>query len=178
MKIKVLIGKIGLKICNILPANGVKVNVGQRWIRSIFCRIYLDKCGKNVNIQKNTSFSHRCEIGDNSGIGKDSVFYGKVIIGNDVMIGTHCLIYTQNHEYIDISIPMRLQGPQREKVVVIGNDVWIGGRVTILPGVKIGNGCIVGAGAVVTKDVPDYAIVGGNPAKIIRFRKSIYNENN
>ena len=58
----------------------------------------------------------------------------------------------------------------REKTT-IGNDVWIGERVCILPGVNIGNGCIIGTGAVVTKDVPDYAIVGGVPAKLIRFRK-------
>ena len=55
--------------------------------------------------------------------------------------------------------------------VVIGNDVWIGMRVIIMPGVKIGNGVVIGAGAVVTKDVPDFAIVGGVPAKIIRYRK-------
>ena len=57
------------------------------------------------------------------------------------------------------------------KPVHIGNDVWLGSRVTILPGVNIGNGCIIGASAVVTKDVPDYAVVGGNPAKILKYRK-------
>ena len=65
---------------------------------------------------------------------------------------------------------MRQQGPQREEPVVIGNDVWIGSRVTILPGVHIGNGVIIGAGAVVSKDIPDYAIVGGNPARILKYR--------
>lgn len=55
---------------------------------------------------------------------------------------------------------------------VIGNDVWIGARMIILPGVTIGTGAIIGAAAVVTKDVPDYAIVGGNPAKIIKFRNN------
>lgn len=66
---------------------------------------------------------------------------------------------------------MNRQGASEVMPVVIGDDVWIDGRVTILPGVKISNGSIVGAGAVVTKDVPEYAIVAGNPAHIIRFRK-------
>ena len=59
----------------------------------------------------------------------------------------------------------------RVSEVVIGNDVWIGMRVIIMPGVKVGDGVVIGAGAVVTKDVPDFAIVGGVPAKIIRYRK-------
>lgn len=63
------------------------------------------------------------------------------------------------------------QQGMRVSEVIIGNDVWIGMRVIIMPGIKVGNGVVIGAGAVVTKDVPDYAIVGGVPARIIKFRK-------
>ena len=177
MKIKTIIGYAGLKICNILPANNGDKKYGIKCVRGFFAKLFLNKCGKNVNIQKNARFSHRCEVGNDSGIGEGARFYGKVVIGDDVMIGTDCLIYTQNHAFDNTEIPMRTQGSQPEKTVFIGNDVWIGGRVIILPGVRVGNGAIIGAGSVVTKDVPDYAIVGGNPAKIIKNRKGLNNEN-
>ena len=86
------------------------------------------------------------------------------------MMGPDVVILTNSHIFTDISLPMRCQG-ETVAPVYIGDDVWIGTRVIILPGVRIGNGVIIGAGAVVTKDIPDYAVVGGIPAKIIRYRK-------
>ena len=170
MKIKMLIGFLCLKLADILPMNDGLINLGQRHIRSFFASMFLVKSGVNIDIQKYTRFSHFCELGNNSGIGEGSRLYGKVLIGDDVMMGPQCWIYTQNHEFRYLDKPMRQQGPQREEPVVIGNDVWIGSRVTILPGVHVGNGVIIGAGAVVSKDVPDYAIVGGNPARILKYR--------
>ena len=67
---------------------------------------------------------------------------------------------------------MMQQGFEEERPVYIGDDVWIGDRVMILPGVHVGNGSIIAAGAVVTKDVPDHTVVGGVPAKVISIRKS------
>lgn len=170
MKIKTIIGYAGLKLCGILPANNSAVKLGQKGLRAVFGRMYLTQCGRNVDIEKKTRFSHRLRLGTNSGIGAGARLYGPITIGENVMMGPECWIYTQNHETADVTIPMREQGPQPERPVVIGNDVWIGGRVTILPGVHIGNGVIIGAGAVVTKDVPDFAVVGGNPAKILKMR--------
>ena len=66
---------------------------------------------------------------------------------------------------------MNLQGFATEKPVLIADDVWIGARVIILPGVRIGTGAVIGAGAVVTKDMPDYSVVGGNPARVLKMRK-------
>ena len=86
------------------------------------------------------------------------------------MMGTDVTVITRNHKHERTDIPMRLQGFEEEKPVYIGNDVWLGDRVTLMPGVHIGNGCIVAAGSVVTKDVPDYSIVGGVPARVIRSR--------
>ena len=88
-----------------------------------------------------------------------------VLMGSNVMIGPNTLISTVNH-------PMTPVGRRRHlgiaKPVRIGNDVWLGGNVTILPGVSIGNNVVVAAGAVVTKDVPDNTLVGGVPARKIR----------
>jgi len=77
--------------------------------------------------------------------------------------------YVHRHDRCDI--PMCFQGGGPVRPVRIGNDVWIGTRVILLPGVNVGDGAIIGAGAVVTKDVEPYAIVGGNPAHVIGTRK-------
>lgn len=155
-----------------LPASYSKMNFFAKPLRAWCGKLILNKCGKNINIENGASFSSKVTIGDNSGIGVRAIL-GVCHIGNDVMMGPECIIYSRNHRFDKTDIPMRLQGYYEEEPVIIGNDVWIGARVIILPGVKIGNGSILGANAVVTKDVPDYAIVGGNPAKIIRVREII-----
>lgn len=124
-----------------------------------------------MNIERHALFSPDVSLKDNSGIGIDCELYGPISLGSDVMMGPEVVIYTSGHVHDRIDMPMRLQGASEIKPVSIGNDVWIGRRVMIMPGVTIGNGVIVGAGAVVTKDVPDYAVVGGVPARILRYRK-------
>lgn len=131
----------------------------------------LTHCGKNINVERGASFSSKVSLGDNSGIGINASLSGTVTIGKDVMMGPYCTIYSRNHAFSRIDIPMNKQGFQEEKPVCIMDDVWIGGHVIILPGVQIGRGAVVGAGSVVTRNVPDFAIVGGNPARVIRYRK-------
>lgn len=87
------------------------------------------------------------------------------------MIGPELMCYTTNHQIKRTDIPMIDQGFSEMRPIEIGNDVWIGSRVIILGGVKIGNGAVIGAGAVVTHDIPSNAVVGGNPAKIIKMRE-------
>ena len=140
-------------------------------MRAFAAKGFVRKCGKNVNIEHGASISSKLSIGDNSGIGIDCICGGELTIGNDVMMGPECVIISRNHEFSDTTIPMRLQGYKEDEPCVIGDDVWIGRRVMIMPGVTIGNGVVIAAGAVVTKDVPDYAIVGGVPARIIKYRK-------
>lgn len=141
-------------------------------LRRVTAKGFMVSVGDNVNIEKGAMVTSKCSIGDNSGVGINASLHGTVRIGNNVMMGPDCIIYTKNHAFSSVGIPMNRQGFQEERPVEIGDDVWIGGRVIILPGVKIGTGCIIGAGAVVTKDVPNFAVVGGNPAKILKFRRS------
>lgn len=154
-----------------LPSSGLPYSLGAKTIRRLLVKGMVDKCGKNVNIEHGAFLASGkgIEIGDNSGLGLNCRVAGPLVIGNDVMMAPGVMIFTQNHETADTSIPMRLQTAPKKKVV-IGNDVWIGANALIMPGVKVGNGCIIAAGAIVTRDVPDYAVVGGNPAKIIKFR--------
>lgn len=138
-----------------------------------FCRHLFKKCGVNITIEPNAFVSFaKVEIGDNSGIGLNARI-GAAYIGRDVMMAPDVVMLSRNHEFNSLVIPMRSQGNTEEKPVTVGDDVWIGTRVIILPGVAVGRGAILAAGAVVTKDVPEYAIVGGNPARIIKSRKAV-----
>jgi maltose O-acetyltransferase len=141
-------------------------------IRQLVCKNIFKSTGRNINIERGAHFGSgsQIEIGDNSGIGENCQVPDNIKIGNDVMMGPDVIIIKRNHNYEDLNIPMRLQGAKDSAPVIIGNDVWIGTRVLILPGINISDGAIIGAGAVVTKDIPPYAICGGNPARILKYR--------
>ena len=172
-KIRILFGKILYVVASRLPESFAHIQIGQKWFRGLCGKLILETCGKGVNIEKGAMFPSCTELGDFSGIGVRARLSGKVIIGNDVMMAPDVCIYARNHAYDRLDIPMDRQGIAPERPVVIGDDVWIGTRVIILPGVKVGTGAVIGAGAVVTKDVPDYAVVGGNPAYVIKMRKEL-----
>ena len=154
-----------------LPCSTVPYSLGAKHIRRFSAGLMLDKCGKNVNIEHGAFLASGkdIEIGDNSGVGLNCRIAGPLSIGNDVMMAPGVTIVTQNHEISDTTIPMRLQTAEKKKVT-ISDDVWIGANAIILPGVTIGKGSVIAGGAVVTKDVEPYMIVGGNPAKVIRSR--------
>lgn len=153
-----------------LPASYSSLHFGQKRLRALCGRLMLASCGSNVNIETNAIFSKLVTLGDYSGIGINAKIYGECHIGNYVMMGEDVTIITRNHAFARTDIPMMQQGFDKNRAVVIDDDVWIGDRVLILPGVHVGSGSIIGAGSVVTKDVPPYAIVGGNPAHVIRMR--------
>lgn len=109
-------------------------------------------------------------IGDNTRIGLHTTVIGPVEIGSNVNLAQGIVVTALNHNFTDCTKRIDEQGVSTAKVT-IGNDVWIGANATILPGVTIGNHCVVAAGAVVTKDVPPYSLVGGVPAKILKKLK-------
>ncbi|MDX2197213.1 MAG: acyltransferase [Cytophagales bacterium] len=118
------------------------------------------------------AFGGTITIGEHTFIGQYTVIYGhgNVTIGSNSLISMHCRILSSNHTIPDRQHIIR-DMPDILLPVTIGNDVWLGAGVTVLGGVNIGHGCVVGAGAVVTKDLPDYSIAVGNPATIIRHRQ-------
>lgn len=136
----------------------------ERILRSI-----IPDCGLNPIINQ----PFRCDYGANIKIG-DNFFANfnltildeaRVTIGNDVFIGPNVSMYTACHSTDPVERKTRQEWA---KPISIGNDVWIGGSVVILPGVKIGNNCTIGAGSVVVKDIPDNSVAVGNPCKVIK----------
>lgn len=146
-----------------------------REFRYFLCKRLFNAIGKSVNIENNAYIGNgkKISIGNNSGIGaRCKIQNTNIKIGDYVMMGEEVLILGGAHICDRLDVPMGLQGNLPLSYLEICDDVWIGSRLTILAKVKrIGKGSIIGAGSVVTKSVPDYAIVAGNPAKIIKWRK-------
>lgn len=158
---------------------GKSLSIGNRVVIDALCRNGIN-IGNNVTIKDNTiiectavirNLADGLIIGNNVGISQNCFIgvRGKIKIGDNTIIGPGCSIFSENHNFSRLDLPIKDQGETREDTI-IGEDVWIGTRSVILCGVKIGNHSIVAAGAVVTKDVPEYAIVGGIPATIIKYR--------
>lgn len=112
-------------------------------------------------------YGYQIFVGDNFFANFDCVFLdaGRIVIGDNCMIGPKTTILAITHP---VDPAKRAEGIGIPKDVIIGNNVWIGANVTILPGITIGNNAVIGAGSVVTKNVPENTVVAGNPAKIIR----------
>jgi len=136
------------------------------------------KIGDNVQINQNVTIGARSQavepfltIGKNCDIGPGTLIdcSHRVEIGNDVIFSPNISIYTHLHNYEKKDILIREQG-ESTAPVIIEDDVFIGKGATILMGVKIGKGAVIGAHSVVTKDIPEYAVCGGVPAKLIKYR--------
>lgn len=146
--------------------------IGSR-VRYLLCRNIFEYCGSNVTIEKGARFTggaDRIRIGDNSSIGLKAVIPNGTVIGENVMMAPNCFVHDVNHRFDRTDIPMIQQGSTSHIPIVIEDDVWIGRDVTIMRGRHIAKGSIIAANCVLTRDFPEYSIVGGNPSRLIRSR--------
>ena len=145
---------------------------------SFFYKKMLRGCGSNVHFSALTSdFTYRnITIGNDVYIGPHALFLcteSQIFIGNKVLFGPHVTIIGGDHRITDVGrfiYDVLDKHPEDDQDVHIEDDVWIGTNTTLLKGVTVGRGAVVAAGALVTKDVPPYAIVGGVPAKVLKYR--------
>ena len=140
-------------------------------MRTFFVRKYAKHVGAEVNVGRKCFIHKNTKIGDCSGVGYACEINNGVTIGRNVMMGPYVIIYAQNHNTSNPDIPIREQGMRELQPVTIEDVVWIGARVVILPGVTIGKGSVIGACAVVSKNVPPYSVFVGNPGKVVKNRK-------
>lgn len=133
--------------------------------------------GRNVHICRGCTISspQKVTIGDHVWIGEN--FFaraeGGINIGSGTIISRNVEIWTSNHNYDSDDLACVPYDRRMVcKPVQIGENVWVGTRVLVLPGVTIGEGAVIGAGAVVTKDIPAYAVAGGNPARVLKYRNA------
>jgi len=130
------------------------------------------KLGNRCFVGAHAYVTDTVHLGDFCTINPFATLRGDIRGGDGIRIGSYACLMGFNHGYADTTRPIWQQAHTR-KGIVLGDDIWIGAHVSILDGVKVGSHSILAAGAVVTKDVPDYAIVGGNPARVIRMRKQV-----
>lgn len=154
--------------------NKFKVDKLKRAIKQCGQNVIIEIDGGEFSILKNISIGNNVYIGPNAYINA----VGGVEIQSGSIIGPFVKIQTVNHRYNDINLEaIPYDGVNLLKSVIIEENVWIGMDVKICPGVIIGEGAVVAMGSVVTKNVPSMAVVGGNPAKIIKYRDiDLYNE--
>lgn len=143
------------------------------WIRKILLMGMGCSIGEKCEIEPNVDVGFRpiLKIGNFCQINQN-VIMKSVEMGNYVMVAPGVVFLDRLHNIERLDVPMATQGESDREIIRVGNDVWIGQNAIIMPGIAIGDGVIVGAGAVVTVNVPPYAIVVGVPARILRYRSA------
>ena len=141
----------------------------RHYILRVRAKRQLTSCGVDLKVNGKCIFNGDVNVADHCNFNGIKILgSGRVTIGSYFHSGIECMILTSNHNYEGNCIPY--DETNVNKVIEIGDCVWFGNRVTVIGNVKIGEGAIIAAGSVVAKDVPPLAIVGGNPAKVIKYR--------
>lgn len=160
-----ILTKYGVEKSLVVLARRLKWRINQH-------RYHLKHVSKKFMVAPGSSISRDLVAGAYSWVGPKSLIYPKVQIGRFTMLASEVTIVGGDHNYRAVEIPIVFAGRDELKSTIIGDDVWVGTRSIIMAGVHIGNGAIVAAGSVVTRDVEPYSIVGGVPAKKIKMRFS------
>ena len=165
-----------------LPKSTVPlVGKAAKKMRALICRHLFSQDDRHkaekLNVEQYAYFGNGADfmVGKEVGIGKNFKSLNRVVVIDDyLMMGEDVLFLGGSHGNEQTDVPMGHQGGGDKTPLHIAGDVWIGARTIVLPGCeRIGHGSIIGAGSVVTKNVPDWAVVGGNPAKVIKYRKEV-----
>jgi len=176
-----LVWKLGSYIANkktnVFLGKGARIHPGVR----IFPRngkIHIGKMSYIADqsvIQGNVTIGENCSVNIGAiilGYGSAEQPDGMITIGDNVRIAPRVMMVAANHNFDNLEISIRNQG-LKHSPIVIGDDVWIAGNSVVTAGVKIGNGSVIGAGSVVTKDIPENAVAAGVPARVLRYRGEI-----
>lgn len=146
-----------------------RLDPGMAERREEMLRGLLGKTGDNFLIEQPflCDYGYNIEIGENFYSNVNCVILDEAAVrfGNNVFVGPNCAFYTAEHP---LDAGLRGSGLEFARPITVGSDVWIGGNVVVLPGVTIGDGCVIGAGSVVTRDIPAACLAFGNPCRIIR----------
>ncbi|TYO99021.1 maltose O-acetyltransferase [Geothermobacter ehrlichii] len=170
-RLKLIINNLYVYFINLFH---VVLEVVPGFIRNPVLRLAAGKCGKNVYFDYRVymKFPWLVHFGDNVSVNRGVEFYSdglnkkRIIIGSNVRIAPNVKFHAAGHDYSDDNFV------HTGDEIIVGDNVWIGAASIILPGVTIGNGAVIGAGSVVTKDVPENAIVAGVPARFVKSRNN------
>ncbi|STZ77390.1 acyltransferase [Bergeriella denitrificans] len=164
MKTKILLKLLRMLGGLLPPSYSRPFGAAAKRLRYSLARRISPHLGRNVNIEKGAYVLPDTVVGDDSGIGVSCEICPGLSIGQRVMMGPECLFYSTAHKFDKAT--RRFEGYTDVAPIRIEDDVWIGRRAIIMGGVTIGRGAVIGAGAVVTKDVPPYTLAAGNPAVV------------
>jgi galactoside O-acetyltransferase len=152
----------------VLPAGALlkdarSMTIGPRFGLSEGCMLFCQ------DAERGSQLEIGADVGLNVGVMINADCGGRIVIGDRVLIGPYTVIRAANHRIDDAGAPILEQG-HKSGTIVIEDDVWLGAHVTVLPDVRIGRGAVIGAGSVVSRDVPALAIAAGAPAVVLRYR--------